>query len=78
MRTELVELIEGLADCEGWSHARRDEVLGRAIRGPLSDLLSNLAHFRDRVIVVAAEYQASEALVDDARRAGANLVNRKL
>ncbi|CAJ9625238.1 hypothetical protein [Burkholderia pseudomallei] len=76
-RVELAELIEGLADYEGWSDAQRDDVLARATRGPLYDLLPNLAYFRERVIVAAAEYQASEALADNERRTGADLTNRR-
>jgi hypothetical protein len=48
MRIELVKLIETVADAEEWEDRFRDDVLTRAIRGPLADLLPNLAHFRAR------------------------------
>ncbi|WP_233831777.1 hypothetical protein [Paraburkholderia sp. ZP32-5] len=48
MRAELAELIEDLADSEGWPADHRNDVLSRAMRGPLADLLPNLAYFRER------------------------------
>ncbi|MCA8199194.1 TubC N-terminal docking domain-related protein [Burkholderia vietnamiensis] len=76
MRTELVSLIEAIADYECWPETLRDEVRARAVRGPLADLLPNLHHFRERVIEAAAEYQAREALAARAWMAGASLTNR--
>ncbi|SAL75780.1 hypothetical protein AWB74_04874 [Caballeronia arvi] len=38
-RAELVEIIERLADVERWAEGHRNDVLARAIRGPLADLL---------------------------------------
>lgn len=49
LRAELTGVVEALADLEVWSDERRADVLGRAIRGPLADLLPNLAHFRERL-----------------------------
>jgi hypothetical protein len=53
-RTELVGMIDRLADMEQWSGEHRDDVLSRAIRGPLSDLLPNLHHFNRRLTEAAA------------------------
>lgn len=61
-RAELAELIEDLADAEDWPAAYRDEVLGRAMRGPLYDLLPNLAYFRERVAELDAEREARHLL----------------
>ncbi|QBQ97901.1 hypothetical protein [Paraburkholderia pallida] len=62
LRAELAELIEDLADAEDWSEAHRDEVLARAMRGPVSDLLPNLAHFRGRIVELDAERKARHLL----------------
>ena len=58
MRGELVALIEELADLEQWDSGRRDDVLTRAIRGPLADLMPNLAHFNERLTEARAEKEA--------------------
>lgn len=49
MRAELVDMIELIARMEGWPLADLDDVLTRAMRGPLSDLMPNLAYFRERL-----------------------------
>lgn len=42
-------MVEALADLEAWPEEHLvDDVLSRAIRGPLANLLPNLAHFRER------------------------------
>jgi hypothetical protein len=61
-RTELVGLIEKLADLEGWPDEHRDDVLTRAIRGPLADLLPNLHHFNQRLTEATAEAATREAV----------------
>jgi hypothetical protein len=58
MQAELLGLIETLADYEGWPKDARDEVLTRATRGPLADLMPNLHHFRERVSEARTEYEA--------------------
>lgn len=62
LRAELAELIEDMADAEDWTPAYRDEVLARAMRGPLYDLLPNLAYFRERVAAFYAECEARQLL----------------
>ncbi len=54
-RTDLVAMIEKLADMEQWPTDHRDDVLMRAIRGPLADLLPNLHHFNERLKAANAE-----------------------
>lgn len=61
-RTELVTLIEKLADMEEWPDEHRDDVLARAIRGPLADLLPNLHHFNQRLTEATAAAAAREAV----------------
>ena len=61
-RAELAELIEDLADAEEWPAAYRDEVLARAMRAPLYDLLPNLAYFRERIADLDAEREARHLL----------------
>lgn len=61
-RTEVVALIEKLADMEDWPDEHRDDVLARAIRGPLADLLPNLHHFNQRLTEAAAAAAAREAV----------------
>jgi hypothetical protein len=62
MRAELVELIEALAALERWPLSTFDDVISRAMRGPLVDLLPNLAHFRECLEVARAEAAALRAL----------------
>ncbi|CAM2179148.1 TubC N-terminal docking domain-containing protein [Paraburkholderia sacchari] len=76
LRAELAELIGSIADAEGWSASCRDEVLVRALRGPLSDLLPNLAHFRERAAQFYAKCQARRLLRSRAWRADDDLTNR--
>lgn len=59
-RTDLVVLIETLADVEQWPDEYRDDVLTRAIRGPLADLLPNLHHFNGRLTEACAAVAARE------------------
>lgn len=61
-RTELVGLIEKLADMEQWPDEHRDDVLTRAIRGPLADLLPNIHHFIQRLTEANAEAAARDAV----------------
>ena len=60
MRGDLVAMIEQLSTIEGWGRDHLDDVLTRAIRGPLADLLPNLHHFRERLksARTAAEQEA--------------------
>jgi hypothetical protein len=62
MRTELVAMIEALADLEWWADELRDDVLSRAIRAPLSALLSDVRYFNERLTAARAEAAAREAL----------------
>ncbi|WOD18967.1 TubC N-terminal docking domain-related protein [Paraburkholderia kirstenboschensis] len=61
-RAELVETIEKLAAMEQWPDMHRDDVLARAIRGPLADLLPNLHHFNQRLTEAIAGAAAREAV----------------
>ena len=61
-RAELVGMIERLADVEHWPDEARDDVLSRAIRGPLGDLLPNIAHFRERLDGALAATKARDAV----------------
>ncbi|WP_235012433.1 TubC N-terminal docking domain-related protein [Caballeronia catudaia] len=76
MRAELAEAIEDLADWEDWIPAYRDEILSRAMRGPLSDLLPNLAYFGERVRELNAEAEARFLMRRRSWRAGDELTNR--
>jgi hypothetical protein len=62
MRADLAVLIEDLATLEGWPREHLDDVIGRAMRGPLHDLMPNLAHFHERTAAARAEHEASEAV----------------
>jgi hypothetical protein len=62
LRGELVVMIEALAGIEGWERATLDAVLTRAVRGPLSDLLPNVHHFRERLSEAQAQVLAREAV----------------
>jgi hypothetical protein len=62
MRAELVGMIEELANLECWPETYRDDVLSRAIRGPLADLLPNIAYFNERLSEARAEAAARAAL----------------
>ncbi|GJH04489.1 hypothetical protein [Paraburkholderia terrae] len=64
MRAELVRMIDCLARLEGWARELRDDVMGRAMRAPLSDLLPNMHHFRNRT---AASHAAAIACARNRR-----------
>ncbi|HDR9799307.1 TPA: hypothetical protein QDC59_002899 [Burkholderia cenocepacia] len=55
LSAELVGAIETLASMEHWPHELLDDMLGRAIRGPLADLLPNVSYFRERLEAAHAE-----------------------
>ena len=57
-RAELVNMIEQLADMESWPRELLDDVLARAVRGPLSDLLPNVAYFRERLAGALTDVRA--------------------
>lgn len=76
-QAELLELIEEIADSECWSRAALDEVLIRAIRGPLSDLRPNLGYFRERVVEIDAERRARQLIASRTWRAGKDFDNRR-
>jgi hypothetical protein len=66
MRADLVGMIEEIASLECWPAEHRDDVLTRAIRAPLADLLPNVHHFAERLQETRAEAAARAAT---ARRA---------
>jgi len=76
LRAELFELIEDMADAEDWPESYRHEVLARAVRGPLSDLLPNLHYFRKRVAEFYAECEARRISRSKRWRANDYLRNR--
>lgn len=61
-RADLVTTIEQLSDMEHWPADHRDDVLARAIRGPLSDLLPNLHYFNQRLAEANATAAARSAV----------------
>lgn len=61
-RTGLVATIEKLADMEQWPDEHRADVLARAIRGPLADLLPNLHHFNQLLTEATAATAARGAV----------------
>lgn len=61
-RGELVAMIEDLAVLEHWQQSDLDDVLARAMRGPLADLLPNLAHFNERLTAARTVDVARAAL----------------
>lgn len=76
LRADLVGMIEELAVLEAWPDDCRDDVLARAIRGPLSDLLPNLHYFRERTDDARAEHETRKAEHSRAWRANDDLRNR--
>jgi hypothetical protein len=60
LRAELAEMIEDLAALEGWAREHLNDVICRAMRGPLYDLFPNVAHFRERVAAARGEHDATE------------------
>ncbi|MGI0505473.1 hypothetical protein ABY44_20640 [Burkholderia sp. ZZQ-2] len=63
MRAELIAMVEALSELECWASAHREDVLTRVIRGPLADLLPNIAYFRERLEAAHAE-AAARAVLD--------------
>jgi hypothetical protein len=49
LRVQLLQMIEEVADIEGWEQSCKDNILERALRGPLSDLMPNVHHFTKRL-----------------------------
>ena len=76
-QAELLELIEKVADSECWSHAALDEVVTRAVRGPLSDLRPNLGYFRERIAEIEAERRARQLIASRTWRAGKDFDDRR-
>lgn len=62
LRAELIDMIEDLATLEGWPRETLVDVMGRAVRGPLYDLMPNVAHFRERMDTIRTEQALREAL----------------
>jgi hypothetical protein len=62
MRGELFDMIDELCRREGWTDERRHDTMTRAVRGPLSDLMPNLAYFNGQLTVVRAEAAARAAM----------------
>jgi hypothetical protein len=65
---ELRATIEELARVEGWPSERLDDIMTRAMRGPLADLLPNVAYFSDRLREQRADAAARELLAGRAWR----------
>jgi hypothetical protein len=76
LRADLVGMIEALAVLEAWPDDCRDDVLARAIRGPLSDLLPNLHYFSKRTDEARAEHEARKVERSRSWRANDDLQNR--
>jgi TubC N-terminal docking domain len=76
-QAELLELIEEVADSECWSPGALNDVLIRAIRGPLSDLRPNLGYFRQRVADIEAERRAKRLVASRTWSAGKDLDDRR-
>jgi hypothetical protein len=76
MRAELIAMIEELSALERWPDQFRDDVLTRAIRGPLSDLLPNRAYFAKRVERARVVPAARELAAARVWRANEDLTNR--
>jgi hypothetical protein len=62
MRGELFDMIDELCRREGWSNERRHDTMTRAMRGPLADLMPNLAYFNGQLTVARAEAAARAAM----------------
>ncbi|WP_322021825.1 MULTISPECIES: hypothetical protein [unclassified Burkholderia] len=68
---ELAELIDNVADHEGWPLDRRIDAVSCAKRGPLTDLLPSLAHYRARMAEIFAERDAQRLIASLMQRRGA-------
>ncbi|MBN3789308.1 hypothetical protein [Burkholderia sp. Ac-20353] len=73
---ELAGTIEQLAALERWPQEQRDDVLTRALRGPLGDMLPNHRHFSEMLAAACAEAEAREIAARRAWRANADLSRR--
>ena len=67
---ELAELIDNIADHEGWPLDRRINAVRRAKRCPVADLLPSLAHYRVRMAEIFAERDARRLIASLMRRRG--------
>ena len=62
LRGELADMIGEIATLEGWLPGHLGDVMTRAMRGPLADLLPNLHYFKRRLAEIDAEREALELL----------------
>ncbi|MGF6634284.1 hypothetical protein OKW38_002968 [Paraburkholderia sp. MM5496-R1] len=62
LRGDLVELVEQVAAYECWAEEFLCSVMYLALHAPVSDLLPNLHHYRERLDVAEAEIDARIAL----------------
>lgn len=61
IRSELVDLIETLAEYEDWPDAHRARLLGLVARQPISTLADDLAYFRRRIDAARTAKHAAKA-----------------
>jgi hypothetical protein len=76
MRAELALMLGYLEELEAWPRELLDDVMARAMRGPLADLLPNLHYFRERLTAVRAQVAARNEAARCAWRAHEDLTKR--
>ncbi|MBB5467247.1 hypothetical protein HDG32_003367 [Paraburkholderia sp. CI2] len=76
LRADLAGMLEELAALEGWARELLDDVMTRAMRGPLADLLPNLHYFRERVKAMRAKVATRDEAARRTWRANEDLTKR--
>ncbi|MCG5073039.1 hypothetical protein [Paraburkholderia tagetis] len=76
LRADLAGMLEDLATLEGWPRELLDDVMARAMRGPLADLLPNLHYFRERLKAMRAQVAARDEAARHSWRANEDLTER--
>lgn len=76
LRADLAGMLEELAALEGWSRELLDDVMARAMRAPLTDLLPNRHYFRERLSAMRAQSAARDEAARHTWRANEDLTRR--
>lgn len=76
LRVDLAGMLEELAALEGWRRELLDDVMTRAMRAPLTDLLPNRHYFGERLKAMRAQLAARDEVARHTWRANEDLTKR--
>ncbi|WP_024901565.1 hypothetical protein [Robbsia andropogonis] len=76
-RLNTIDMIEELADLQGWPREHLDDVLSRAINGPVSDLRPNWHHFTNELRQARQQHARRIRENQQAKQFSSDLFNRR-